>query len=75
MHPFHIMAAGYSVELERNVIKLFEDYFMKLSIYERNLVDDDGMTVLEILYKTRPLNRSLLSILNRFKHSDRVFLQ
>jgi len=75
LHPFHIMAAGYDSDDEDSVLGCFRE-FMDYDVDTRNEDGGDGhdyMTVLEIVYKTRPLNRNLLVILNQMKHNEVVF--
>ena len=73
VYPFHIFAAGYEVQHEKSILALFERHFMHGSIQERNFRNYNEETVLEILYRTRPLNRTLLTVLNKKKHNDEFF--
>lgn len=73
VYPFHNFAAGYEVQHEKAILALFERHFMHGSIDERNFRNYNEETVLEILYRTRPLNRTLLTVLNKKKHSDEFF--
>lgn len=74
IQPFHIMAAGYDVKDEDKVLNCFID-FMDYDLVTRNEEGgEEDLTVLQIVYKTRPLNRKLLVVLNKKKHNNSIFL-
>lgn len=74
--PFHILAKGYPAEYEEDVLEIFKQHFLYGTTEdERNSTDESGDTVLRMLYTTRPLNRNLLVVLNKFGHDDELYYE
>jgi hypothetical protein len=67
---YHEMIERCPTELEDKMLEFFERTFTDADVEDRNDTNDEGATVLEVLYATRPLNRKLLVLFNRWKHDE-----
>lgn len=60
-------------ELEDAIVRMLQRTFATADYDERNYLDGEGRTVLEVLYAIRPLNRRLLVFFNQWKHDHEEF--
>lgn len=74
IYVFHEAVKNCTLEIEDKVLALLARTFHH-SRDERNQINAQYETVLEVLYKKRPLNRKVLQFFNSWKHNTTEFLE
>jgi hypothetical protein len=71
---FHSLIEQCNPEYESRIIGFLQEHFDG-DFDDRNELDGEGRTVLQVLYTKRPLNRNILKVFNDWKHDDIEFYE
>jgi len=75
IYVFHELVKNCTTESEEKLMALLERAFDHEHKDQMNQLDRRYETVLEVLYKTRPVNCRLLQFFNSWKHDDTEFFE